>query len=98
MSCWLRAGCYSSAMGDFTPGQRKIIDGYYAHRDEIMLTRLQELASELYLADSPAKQDRLWKRVRTALAQLKVSAAIIDHIVDKRDPALLAAHIQDLLK
>lgn len=85
-------------MGDFTPHQRKIIDRYYTHRDTIMVTKLQELASELYLADTPAKQDRLWARVRTALANLKVAPRVIEHIVAQRDPAILAKHIQELLQ
>jgi len=84
-------------MGDFTPHQRKIVDRYYANRDTIMLTKLQELASELFLADTPAKQDRLWKRVRAALANLKVGPSVIEHIVAQRDPALLAKHIQSLV-
>ena len=84
-------------MPDYTPHQRKIIERYYDNRDGIMLTRLQELASELYLADTTAKQDRLWKRVRTALAQLKVTPARIEHIVASRDPTVLAKNLRDLL-
>lgn len=93
----LFAICYTPAMPDYTPHQRKIIERYYDHRDDIMLTRLQELASELYLADTPGKQDRLWKRVRTALAQLKVPADRIEHIVASRDPAILAKNLRELL-
>ena len=85
-------------MGDFTTHQRKIIDRYYTHRDTIMVTRLQELASELYLADTPTKQDRLWKRVRTALTNLKVAPSVVEHVVAQRDPAVLAKHIQELLQ
>jgi len=84
-------------MAEFTPHQRKIIDRYYSQRDAIMLSRLQELAGELYLADTPAKQDRLWKRVDAALANLKVAPALRSHIVASRDPAILARNLKDLL-
>lgn len=84
-------------MPDYTPHQRKIIDRYYEHRDGIMLTKLQELTSEIFLADTPAKQERLWKRVRKALEQLKLPAPRIDHILATRDPAILAKNLQDLL-
>jgi heme oxygenase len=83
-------------MPDYTPHQRKIIERYYDQRDNIMLTRLQELTSELYLAETDAARDRLWKRVRTALAKLKLKPEHIEHIVASRDPAVLARNVKDL--
>ena len=41
-------------------------------RHTIALTRLQELVTELYLADTDAKKKRLWQQVEKALNKLKI--------------------------
>ena len=60
-----------------------------------MLQKLGELVTELYLADTQAKKDRLWQRVQKAMVKLKVPLAIIDHIMEKRDVEVLAKNLQD---
>ncbi|HVP11220.1 MAG TPA: hypothetical protein VMV94_08565 [Phycisphaerae bacterium] len=85
-------------MPDFTPHQKKIIDRYYEHRDQIMLDKLSQLVSELYLADSDKKRDQLWKRVATALKNLKIDESLRAHILQKRSPEVLAANLRDWIK
>jgi hypothetical protein len=85
-------------MPEYSKHQKKIIERYYDQRDGIMLNKLQELVTELYLADTAKKQDRLWERVRAALVNLKIGPTLIDHLVTRRDPAILARNIQDWLK
>ncbi len=82
-------------MADYTRHQKKIIDRYYDNRDDIMLTKLSELVTELYLADTDSKRDRLWKRVETAIANLKIKESLATHILSKRSPELLASHLKD---
>jgi hypothetical protein len=77
--------------------QDKIIRNYYENRDEIAVQRLQELASDLYLAEGKKRQ-QLWKHVTTHLAALKVAQPQIDHIVQSDKPELLANMIKTLLK
>lgn len=84
-------------MGDFTPHQRRIIDRYYDHRDEIALTRLQEIVSDLMLAQSEKKVDQLWARVGKAMGALKVPAAIAHRILEQKSPESLARHVRDWL-
>lgn len=84
-------------MADFTPHQKKIIHRYYDHRDQIMLARLQEIVTELYLAESESKQNRLWKRAETALKALKLPPSQIAHILSQRKPETLAHHLRPLL-
>ena len=85
-------------MPDFTPHQKKIIDRYYDHRDHIMLDKLSQLVSELYLADSEKKRDLLWKRVAAAMKNLKIDETLSAHILDKRSPEILAANLKDWMK
>ena len=77
--------------------QAKLISRYYDHLDTIMLGKLGELVTELYLADTAAKQNRLWQRAHKAMVKLKVPPAIIDHIMEKRSAAVLAKNLQDWL-
>ena len=77
--------------------QDGVISRYYGNLDTIMLAKLGELVTELYLADTPAKLEKLWQRAHKAMVKLKVSPAIIDHIMQKRDVEILAKNLQDWL-
>ena len=50
-------------MPDYSKHQKKIIERYYDHRDVIMLTKLGEIVTELYLATSDKKRDQLWSTI-----------------------------------
>ena len=82
---------------EYTPHQRKIISNYYRTAGERSVTNLQEIVTELYLAKTPKKRDRLWERARKALAALGMKPKMIDHIVATGKPEILAEHVKDLL-
>ena len=84
-------------MADRSPHQDRIIKRYYDHRDEIMLNRLGELVSELYLTEGASKLDRLWKRIATALDNLGTPPDVATHILEKRDPEVLARNLKGWL-
>jgi len=77
--------------------QKEVISRYYENLDTIMLQKLGELVTELYLADTPAKKQRLWQRAHKAMEKLKVPPAIINHIMQKKDVEILAKNLQDWL-
>lgn len=81
-------------MPEHTPHQKKIIERYYDQRDNIMLTKLQEIVTDLFLADSDAKRTRLWKRAEKALQNLKIAPAQIAQIIRSRNPETLARHLR----
>jgi hypothetical protein len=83
------------AKKEYSQYQKSVISGYYENLDTIMLDKLGELVTELYLADTKAKKDRLWQRVHKAMVNLKVPPAIIDHIMEKLDAEILAKNLQD---
>lgn len=89
---------YTSGMAELSRHQKKIVDRYYTHRDTIMLTKLQELVTELYLAEAKGTHHALWKRARTAMQNLGVKPSLMDHIIDQQSPEILARNIQDWLK
>jgi hypothetical protein len=86
------------AKQEYSEHQKAIISRYYNHLDTITLAKLQEMVSELYLADTDKKRDRLWKRVAQAMARLKIPSPIADHIMAQKDIEILARNLQDWLR
>jgi len=86
------------APNEYSQYQKAVISGYYDNLDTIMLQKLSELVTELYLAETQAKRDRLWQRAHKAMIKLKIPPAIIDHIMQKQDVQVLAKNLQDWLK
>ena len=84
-------------MAERSKYQQNIISNYYENLDTIMLDKLSELVTELYLADSAAKKDRLWGRVEKAMTKLKIKPAIIEHILARRDVEILAKNLKEWL-
>lgn len=82
---------------EYSSYQRDVISRYYDNLGAITLGRLQELVGQLYLADSEAKQARLWERAQKAMVTLKIKPAIIEHIMNKKDVTVLAKNIEDWL-
>jgi hypothetical protein len=88
MECWMK---------DYTPYQKKIISRYYDHREQIDEQRLGELVSSLYLAKPGSKQlEKLWTSAGEAMERLKLPESRIRHVMQQRDPAVLAEVVKDL--
>ncbi|MGL6227247.1 MAG: hypothetical protein ACRC10_11565 [Thermoguttaceae bacterium] len=77
-----------------TPYQEGIIKRYYNNRDDIMWSKLSDMVADLYLAEGK-KRAQLWKRIVTALENLKIPQSRIDHLVASDNPAMLARFIED---
>ena len=75
--------------------QKGIVNRYYEHQDTILLNRLSEIVSELYLAEGKAA-DRLWKRAATALEASKMETKRFAAVVEKRDVEGLARVVGDM--
>ena len=78
--------------------QQKVISDYYKNIDKIALSRLQELVTELYLADSAVKKNKLWERVEKALSNIDIPDSIRKNILAKKDVEILAQNVNDWLK
>ena len=85
------------AKNEYSQYQKAVISGYYNNLDTIMLHKLGELVTELYLADTRARQNRLWQKAHKAMIKLEVPPAIIDHIMEKKDVQVLAKNLEDWL-
>jgi len=80
-----------------TAYQDRAIRNYYQNRDDLMLQRLGELVTDLFLAEGKAKT-RLWNRAAEVLEKLKVPASEIQHLVASDNPTLLANVLAKLLE
>ncbi len=76
--------------------QQNIIKRYYDNREAVSLQRLQELVTELYLAEGKARE-RQWKYIVGALEKLGLKQDRIDHLREQDDPALLAKLVEELM-
>ena len=84
-------------MGKRTPYQDRIIRSYYKNQDTILLQRLGDLVTDLYLAEGKNRV-RLWKRLAEILEKLKVPGSQIQHVCQSDNPALVAELLKQLLE
>ena len=82
-------------MPDHTRYQKKVIKNYYDNLDTILLERLSDLVTNLYLAEDK-KREKLWKSAAEVMKKIEVPPTRIEHLVAKKDPALLAVLVKEL--
>lgn len=86
---------------DLSHAQRKIVDRYYDNHDTIVVTKLQELIGDLYMAGGGADAkaaEKLWKRAETALRAAKVDEAKVVRATGARDVKQLALVVEGMIK
>ena len=76
--------------------QQKIIKNYYQNREAISLQRVQELVTELYLAEGK-KRARLWDSLPAHLEKLGIKKSEIDHVVAQEKPELVAKLVERVI-
>ena len=77
--------------------QQRVIKNYYQNQGAIMLQRLGEMVTDLYLAEGK-KRAGAWKRIAAALENLNIPPARIEHLVASDNAALLADLLKTLLE
>jgi hypothetical protein len=80
-----------------TAYQDRVIKNYYKNRDDIMLQRLGELVTDLFLAEGKTKA-KVWKRVAEILEKLEIPKAEIARLVQSDNPTLVANVLKKLLE
>jgi hypothetical protein len=81
---------------DFSKHQQGIIKRYYSNLDKIQVQKLSELVTELFLADGK-KVDKLWKQAQGTMEKIGVPKERIDHLMAKKDLALVASLVKELM-
>jgi alcohol dehydrogenase class IV len=80
---------------EYSSYQKGIIDRYYQNLNGIALQNLQELVTELFLAEDEKKKAKLWDRVKSAMEKLKIPPQIANHILEKKDIQVLAKNVAE---
>ena len=81
---------------EYSKYQKKVISRYYENRDQIDEQRLSELVTSLYLATTDKQKVKLWDSADETMTRLKVPKSGIAHVLEKKDPALLAEVVKEL--
>ena len=83
-------------MDNYTKHQQGIIKRYYENIDQITWQKLSDLVGDLYLAEGK-KRDKLWASAAKHMEKLEVPKDRIANILEKKDPALLANLVKELM-
>jgi hypothetical protein len=83
-------------MAQLTKHQQSIVKRYYDNLDTVLLQRVGEQVTDLYLAEGK-KRAKLWESVSVSLAKLGVPKSRIDRVRDSDDARQLATLLQELL-
>jgi len=83
------------AKREYTKYQQQVIKRYYDNREQIDAQRLAELVTSLYLA-SEKKAGKMWETAGEIMERLKVPESRIKHVLEQKDPAILASVVEDL--
>ncbi len=81
---------------EYSKHQQRIIRRHYETLEDRSIARLQELVSELFLAESEASRGRLWKQVQTAFKNSGVASAALAHAIETCDLDALAREVASI--
>lgn len=81
---------------DLSSYQQKIVGRYYDNRDTIMLDRLGQIVSDIYLSDSDKKTEKLWQSAATALEKVAANNAAARKVLADKNVEGLARLISEL--
>jgi hypothetical protein len=83
-------------MTQLTKHQKSIVKRYYDNLETVLLQRLGEQVTDLYLAEGK-KRAKLWQSIEGSLTKLSVPKSRIDRVRNSDDARQLATLLQELL-
>jgi hypothetical protein len=76
---------------EYSAFQKNLIRRYYDNREAIDSQKLQELVTEIFLAGTTKKADRLWERAQGLLERMDgLDKDLVETVVANRDVEALA--------
>ena len=82
-----------------TPHQKAIVNRFYAHADTRTVAALQELVSDLAIADPSSKDAaKKWAKVADLLAKTKLTPAQINRVIESKNVKGFAELVASLSK
>ena len=80
----------------FTPHQKGIVKRYYEHKDALMVQKLGEIVSDLYLCENEKKAELLWERAHKALMNAEANRVRVEKLMKDRHLGRLAELVKEL--
>jgi len=81
------------AAENYSRYQQSVIRNYYSNKDNVSLQRVQELLTDLYLAEGK-KLGKVWDSLFLHLERIGVPADQLAHLKEAKNPELIAQLIQ----
>jgi hypothetical protein len=81
------------AAENYSKYQQSVIRNYYNNKDSVSLQRVQELLTDLYLAEGK-KKEKVWDSMFMHLERIGVPADQLKHLKEAKNPELIAQLIQ----
>ena len=82
---------------EYSKYQQNVIKRYYDNRDAIDDQKLSELVTNLYLS-SGKKAEKMWETAEKIMTRMELPESRITHVMETKDPAVLAAVVDELNK
>lgn len=82
---------------EYSKFQQNVIKRYYDNRDAIDDQKLSELVTNLYLSTGK-KAEKMWETAERIMNRMELPQSRIDHVMESKDPAVLAAVVDELAK
>ena len=96
---WAPRSDLNSNMAQYLTGfQQGIVKRYYNNLDSVVMNTLQEVVSDLAVAETPAKTMALWQKAHNALKKTPADQMKVGQVVAARNVAKLAELIEQLGK
>lgn len=77
--------------------QQSVVKRYYEHKDTIILQKLGEIVSDLYISGGPSsKAEKLWERAASALVNTEVDPVRMGEVLKGRSVEELAKLVSEL--
>lgn len=84
----------AKAMEKFSRYQQGVIKNYYRNREGIAIQRVQELVTELYLAEGK-KRKKIWEQLRPHLISIGLTEKQVEHLEKEDKPEMVANLIKE---
>ena len=82
---------------EYSKYQQNVIKRYYDNRDAIDDQKLSELVTNLYLSTG-RKAEKMWETAEKIMTRMELPESRITHVMETKDPAVLAAVVDELNK
>ena len=82
---------------EYSKYQQNVIKRYYDNRDAIDDQKLSELVTNLYLSTG-RKAEKMWETAEKIMTRMELPESRITHVMESKDPAVLAAVVDELNK